>query len=524
MLGSTAVSNTQNFDGSGNPPATPGPAGGYVRGVRYLINVPSGPPTLPYTITYAYAMVLENGRHVSEEQPMARAILSTSSGVIECASPAYYLPTFSGLLDTATAKANGFTLSPTYTPNASPNPQDGQIHLQDIWTKSWTEVSFDLSPYRGQQVTLTFEADNCVPGRHFSYAYFALRNTCAGLRINGDSIACPNNTGKYSIPLVNGALYNWSVPPGWTIKSDSNNNNVTVKVGPQPGWIVVSTKSSCTDLTDSLYVNLYKGALPEAVINPRDTTICYGGAAPLQALITTGTDYSWTGPGISLRDSKGNISSVPLAIDVTAAPAQTTNYILDLRNDGCPVTVSDTATVTVVQPIKVNPGNDTLVVLDQPLQFNATSNDIYKDDYQWTPSTDLSDPNIANPIGLYGGEMNSISYLVRATDTFGCTGTATVKITIAHTLPDIFVPNAFTPGMNSNNLFRPVCIGIATLDYFRVYNRWGQLVFSTSQMGQGWDGRIQGKPQETNAYLWIAKGTDYTGKVISKKGTVMLIR
>ena len=120
--------------------------------------------------------------------------------------------------------------------------------------------------------------------------------------------------------------------------------------------------------------------------------------------------------------------------------------------------------------------------------------------------------------------MTNITYLVKATDTFGCYGTAFVKVTIAPTLPDFFVPNAFTPGGNSNALFRPICIGISALEYFRVYNRWGQLLYSTSQMGQGWDGRIQGKMQESNAYLWILKGTDYSGRVISKKGTVVLIR
>jgi gliding motility-associated-like protein len=99
-----------------------------------------------------------------------------------------------------------------------------------------------------------------------------------------------------------------------------------------------------------------------------------------------------------------------------------------------------------------------------------------------------------------------------------------VKVTIAHTLPDIFMPNAFTPGTNNNSVFRPICIGISSLDYFRVFNRWGQLMYNTSQIGQGWDGRIQGKLQESNAYLWIVKGTDYTGRVISKKGTMILIR
>jgi gliding motility-associated-like protein len=525
LLGSTSVANYQANDAQNGQPNTQpnGPQGGYVRGISYLIDVPPGPSTIPYTMTYAYAMVLENGTHVSLDQPMARATVSTPGGVIECASPAYYLPTNGGL-DSATARANGFSPSPTPTPNASPDPQNSGMHLKDVWTKGWTEVTFDLSPYRGQQISLTFEADNCVPGGHFAYAYFALRTSCAGLQIRGDTLACANSMVQYSTPSLNGASFDWSAPVGWIIDSGINSNTITVTIGPQPGWVVAREKNSCASLTDSLFVRLYEGALPQAVIDPRDTVICYGGAAALHALVTTGTDYSWVSPESSARGGNGAISSVPSTVNLLAAPGQTTEYILNILNAGCPITVSDTFTVTVVPPIRVNPGNDTLVVLDQPLHFRATSSDPYDDEYQWSPSTDLSNPDIADPIGLYGTDLNSITYLVKATDTFGCYGTASVSVTIAHTLPDIFVPNAFTPGANSNNLFRPICLGISSLEYFRVYNRWGQLLFSTSQIGQGWDGRIQGKIQESSAYMWILKGADYTGRTILKKGTMMLIR
>lgn len=526
LLGSTSITTHQQTDPNGQPIGTPGQAlGGYVRGVRYLINVPAGgPPGVPYTMTYAYAMVLENGTHASEDQPMARAIVSTPAGVIDCASPEYFLPTNGNELDSATARANGFSPSPVPSPNPPPSTQNSDVHLQDVWTKGWTEVTFDLSAYRGQQVTLTFEADNCVPGGHFAYAYFALRDNCDGLHINGDTLACTNYVGKYSIPSLNDARVSWSAPAGWSIDSGSNSNIVTVTVGPKPGWIVANEQNSCTSLTDSLFVDLYKGALPQATIDPRDTTVCYGSTAPLNAVITTGTAYTWMSSGSFSGSKNGDIPSLPFAAGAIAAPDQTTDYILNIQNDGCPIAVTDTFTVTVVPPIKVNPGNDTLVVLEEPLQFHATSTDPYRDSYLWSPSTDLSNPDTADPIGVYGHELNTITYQVTATDSFGCSGTASVKVTVAHTLPDIFVPNAFTPGAGSNNLFRPVCIGISSLDYFRVFNRWGQMVFSTSQIGQGWDGRIQGQLQESNAYLWIARGTDYTGRTISKKGTVVLVR
>ena len=530
LLGSTAVSRRQQNGPMDQPPssgATPaniGPLGGYIRGIRYLINVPPGPSTLPYTMTYAYAMVLENGAHASLDQPMSRAIVSTPAGVITCASPEYFLPTDGGGLDSATARANGFSPSSLPTPNASPDPSGNGQYLRDVWTKGWTEVTFDLTPYRGQQVSLTFEADNCVPGGHFAYAYFVLRDICAGLQISGDTLACTNSVGKFSIPSLDSASYAWSVPDGWVINPGSNANSIDVTVGSQAGWVVARAQNSCTELTDSLFVHLYKGALPQATIDPRDTTVCYGQSVPLHAVVTTGTEYTWEEPGSFRGGRKGAIAALPFATGITVSPEKTTDYILNIRNEDCPIPVSDTFTVAIVPPIQVNAGNDTLVVVDEPLQFQATSSDPYKDSYQWSPPVYLSDPGVANPVGLYGSEMNSMTYQVTATDSFGCYGTTSVKVTIAHTLPDIFVPNAFTPGTTSNALFRPICIGISSLEFFRVYNRWGQLVFSTSQIGQGWDGRIEGRLQESNAYLWVLRGMDYTGRVIAKKGAMLLVR
>ncbi|MEJ0105301.1 MAG: hypothetical protein WDO19_23290 [Bacteroidota bacterium] len=100
-----------------------------------------------------------------------KATLTTSTGIITCASPSYYLPTLNNAtqgtgqgrtgatLDTAAALANGFKLSPVlFLSHAGQQGNNGTL-LQDVWTKDWTEVTFDLSPYRGQQVTLTFESD-----------------------------------------------------------------------------------------------------------------------------------------------------------------------------------------------------------------------------------------------------------------------------------------------------------------------------------------------------------------------------
>jgi gliding motility-associated-like protein len=98
-------------------------------------------------------------------------------------------------------------------------------------------------------------------------------------------------------------------------------------------------------------------------------------------------------------------------------------------------------------------------------------------------------------------------------------------VRVFKTAPDIFVPTGFTPnGDGLNDFLVPIPAGISEFEYFRVYNRYGQLVFSTTEVGKGWDGKIAGKDQGSDTFAWYVKGRDYTGKAIFKKGTSTLIR
>ena len=99
----------------------------------------------------------------------------------------------------------------------------------------------------------------------------------------------------------------------------------------------------------------------------------------------------------------------------------------------------------------------------------------------------------------------------------------TIQVMVFQTLPNIFVPNAFVPG-SVNNELRPKAVGISSIDYFRVFNRWGQVVFETKELNKGWDGRMNGVIQSNGTYVWMISGTDYTGKKVVKKGTAVLIQ
>jgi len=140
--------------------------------------------------------------------------------------------------------------------------------------------------------------------------------------------------------------------------------------------------------------------------------------------------------------------------------------------------------------------------------------------YTWSPAEGLSDPNIADPTTVVTAD---ITYTVVATTASGCQATGTIVIGAVSTA-DIIVPNAFTPNNDGHNdILKVNAFGIQ-LKYFRVYNRWGQLVFASANAGVGWNGFVGGQQAPTGTYVWMAAGVDYHGRQVQREGTVMLIR
>ncbi len=133
--------------------------------------------------------------------------------------------------------------------------------------------------------------------------------------------------------------------------------------------------------------------------------------------------------------------------------------------------------------------------------------------------------DVPNPVALFNQPTEGILYTVQAFDTTGCHETAEVNVKVFATGPTVFVPTAFTPNRDGlNDVLRPILAGMQRLEYFQVYNRWGQLVFSTSREGEGWDGRVNGQVQPSSVYVWMVKATDYNGQPFFSRGTVTLLR
>jgi gliding motility-associated-like protein len=73
-------------------------------------------------------------------------------------------------------------------------------------------------------------------------------------------------------------------------------------------------------------------------------------------------------------------------------------------------------------------------------------------------------------------------------------------------------------------MFRPLPVGIDRTEYFRIFNRYGQLIFETNRYREGWDGTFKGVKQNPGAYVWVIKGIDRNGRSVTQQGTVMLVR
>ena len=239
-----------------------------------------------------------------------------------------------------------------------------------------------------------------------------------------------------------------------------------------------------------------------------DTSICFGDKVRLSA--RGGSKYLWY-PGNTLNDQT---SQFPIA-----TPYATTDYAVEVyENKGCPKPAYDTVRVTVIPQVKAFAGRDTVAVIGQPLQLLATGGAIYN----WSPASFLSNPTIPNPIAKLNDD---IKYVVRVSTREGCYAFDTVNVKIYKTPPEIFVPTAFTPNDdNLNDLLIPIPVGIAQLVYFKVYNRYGEMVFSTEEIGKGWNGVYKGRDQGNESFVWHALGIDYLGNSVFRKGQSTLIR
>ncbi len=139
--------------------------------------------------------------------------------------------------------------------------------------------------------------------------------------------------------------------------------------------------------------------------------------------------------------------------------------------------------------------------------------------YNWQPNYNITDITTRNPTV---NPFKNTKYLLRVTDTAGCNSSASYNVKV---FDAFYMPNAFTPNADGrNDVFRIRPGMINNLKTFSIYNRWGQLVFSTSNILQGWNGIFNGAPAAAGTYVWSIIYLNLQNKKTQVSGSFLVIR
>lgn len=265
---------------------------------------------------------------------------------------------------------------------------------------------------------------------------------------------------------------------------------------------------SLTGCADSIDAEVVVFPLPDVRTTPQQT-ICIGDSIRITA--SGGISYRWS-PSIGLSQTNEDT--------VMAGPTNFTKYqvtVTDKRN--CVNT--GFAEIEVVQKPKFTVVDDTSIYLGELANLWVNSSDSIN--ALWTPSTGVFCPNC---IETQTKPVQSITYTVYITDYNGCfTLDTNVTIEILNE-QYLFIPNAFSPnGDGINDEFEMVIDGFKGLVNFQIFDRWGTMVFQTDQIGNFWDGTVNGSVVEnSNLYNYQIILETYTGDNITKKGFVTIVK
>lgn len=190
---------------------------------------------------------------------------------------------------------------------------------------------------------------------------------------------------------------------------------------------------------------------------------------------------------------------------------------MTVRNEkGCASVYSENIYIMDLQPFA---GNDTIVVKDYNYHLQASGGD----SYEWFPKDLLSDP-FSDRTYVNFTDTGVYEFYVKVESDFGCVGYDTVRVVVVDQ-PSALLPNAFSPnGDGLNDVISPGLVGFPRINYFKIYDRWGKLMFVSFKMGEGWDGTFNGIPCTTGVYYYILSAQDINNRETIIRGDITLIR
>jgi gliding motility-associated-like protein len=353
-------------------------------------------------------------------------------------------------------------------------------------------------------ITVAAASTTCsAPAKTFQLTIHPTPAVVAG----NDGIVCLGKTVQLSV--AGAAQYTWT--PATNLSCTGCNNPVAT---PTDSIIyrVKGTSGFGCPAFDSVVLNVIKPFKMQ--VSPNDT-LCIGETTGLAAY--KANSYLWSPPT--------GLSSITSATPI-ARIGSTTNYrVIGFDGHNC-FTDTGYVTITVGPKPSVTLGPDKTLATGTILVLNAITANGPIISWMWTPAGDLSCNNCPKTSTIV---KNNSFYSVLVTNIFGCVATDTIFINSMCKSAQVFIPNAFTPdgdGLNDVAMIRGSGV---TIKSFRIFNRWGELVFEKenfypNELKYGWDGKVRGVPATPDVFVYTAEVFCDNGIPFTYKGNITLLK
>ncbi len=418
--------------------------------------------------------------------------VNTSPTVVITNPPAVCAPLTVDL--TASSIKTGSTAGLTYTywsnaANTNPLPTPSAVNATGVYYIKGTIAATGCGS--SQPVTVTV---NPQPNG-------TLQNPLVNYICNGSSLV---------LNASNAFAYQW-YRDGQPVSGAVADNYAAIVAGDYTVRFI--SKDGCSkDAGNTITLSL----LTKPVLQYKLSSTCAGSPISFTngSVITSSGNINW-----QWDFGDGGVSTITSPV-YTYANGGSYNITLTANNTSCSTLTEKTVLpFTIESPRIPTRYADVNAVGGVPIQLNSRN---AGNVYLWQPSTGLNNAAMQFPTATLDKD---VEYTITINSNAGCTVTDTVLVKVALD-GFIYVGQGFTPnGDGMNDRCYPITTGIRSLTYFKIFNRWGNLVFQTNDATpqNGWDGKYNGKIQPAGTYQWVAEAVDGGGNIIKRTGSVLLI-
>jgi len=405
------------------------------------------------------------------------------------------------------AQPTAITVTNINTTSSSCNKNDGTAVATasggaPVLTYTWSSGSTTATANNltaGNYVLTVTDANGCVITNTVTINSTSGPTAVASV---GTSIKCSGQTGSVTATASNGTLpytYSWSAGvsgSGFQVSGFAGTYTVTIvdangcssissiTLTEPPAFVITTAKSdaTCGNADGTIFVTASGGVLNYT--------------------------YSWSNDSINPQIT--NLNSGTFSLTVTDANGCSQSTATMITNNNAPIAAAASAQTTITE------GNSTLLI------GSSTGTGVT---YTWTPGASLNCSDCLTPTANPG---TTTTYTLYVKDNMGCVDSSMITITVKKACTsdeDIYIANIFSPNNDGKNDVLNIEGNAITNIYWAIYDRWGNLLFETTDQAQGWDGTKNGNPMETGTYVYYLKAICIkTNAEIKLKGNVSIVK